>query len=368
MPAPEETGTVKTLSICVVGTGTVGSALLSQLEAQSKELLSMFNINVVVVGVARSSRMLLGRPVCLSTWKNDLISGQDSDLHQLSVWLQGSSNARVICDCTASQHVCSMYSQWLSDGIHVVTANKIAQSGELKDLIKIRNVLNTKPTIQFLYEASVGAGLPILSTVRNFIRSGDKVLRIEGVLSGTLSYIFSEFDGTVPFSQIVATAKRNGYTEPDPREDLSGNDVARKVVILARAVGIDVELDDVPVRSLVPEGMEQTKMNVTEFMEQLEKADALLAETAREASSRSEVMRYVGTIDVGTGKCEVKLQSYSKSHAFGRLQGTDNMVSFTTQRYASRPLVIQGPGAGADVTAAGVFGDILAIADSLAPS
>jgi aspartokinase/homoserine dehydrogenase 1 len=214
----------------------------------------------------------------------------------------------------------------------------------------------------YLYETTVGAGLPIISTLRDLVQTGDEVFEIEGVLSGTLSYIFNTFDGTKPFSEIVQDARRKGFTEPDPREDLSGADVGRKLVILAREMGLNVELEDVRVESLVPESLRGGC--VEEFLNRLPEHDPAITDLFNRARSRGEVIRYAGVINPKVG-CAVQLKNYPRSHIFAGTSGCDNIVAFKTQRYHPQSLIVQGPGAGPDVTAGGVFADLLRLASYL---
>ncbi|MBL7006505.1 MAG: bifunctional aspartate kinase/homoserine dehydrogenase I, partial [Spirochaetia bacterium] len=210
--------------------------------------------------------------------------------------------------------------------------------------------------MHFLYETTVGAGLPIINTLKDLIQTGDRIQKIEGVLSGTLAYLFWRFDGTVPFSKLVREAKELGFTEPDPRDDLSGMDIVRKAVILAREIGIEIEIEDVPVLNLIPE--ELRSASIDEFMDKLELIDASILEMQQEAEAKNQLLKYVGIIEAD-GTCSVELKGYPENHPFARITGTDNIVAFTTDRYHSQPLVIQGPGAGPDVTAGGVFADLL---------
>ncbi|MGI8432522.1 MAG: hypothetical protein ACR2MW_09575 [Chthoniobacterales bacterium] len=211
----------------------------------------------------------------------------------------------------------------------------------------------------------MGAGLPIINTLRDLVQTGDEVRRIEGVLSGTLSYIFNTFDGAQPFSAIVAEARAKGYTEPDPRDDLSGMDVGRKLVILAREMGLAIELADVRIGSLVPESLQAG--SVEEFLQHLPAHDAAMSDLFEQARARNEVLRYVGVIDPA-GACSVALQSYPRAHAFAGTSGSDNIVAFTTARYHTNSLIVQGPGAGPEVTAGGVFADLLRLASYLGSS
>lgn len=359
----------QTISIGVIGPGVVGSVLLAQIESQMDTLRKKFMVDLRVRGIATSNRMAFGEPIDLSNWKSTLNgnSARELSLDKFADYVQDVSLPHaVIFDCTASEEVSQCYEKWLRSGIHIITPNKKANSGPLEYYMAMRDA-QKRLNSHFFYEANVGAGLPIITSIRDQLRTGDRFLSIEGIFSGTLSYIFNVFDGSEPFSAIVARAKESGYTEPDPRDDLSGMDVARKVVILAREIGIHVELSDVPVKSLVPDAL--CEVSIEEFMKRLPDFDTELTAMANEAKEQNELLRYVGLIDADNGKCAVQLKRYPKTHPFGRLSGTDNIVAFRTERYNKQPLVVQGPGAGAEVTAAGVFGDLLRLAGYLgAPS
>lgn len=362
----------QTVSVGIIGPGVVGSALLAQIRDQVSALREEFGVDFRIRGIGTSTKMMFGEPINLNSWREDMAAGtnvEPMDLNKFALRIQSSSLPHaVICDCTASSEVSEYYKTWLSSGIHIITPNKKANSGSYEYYVAMREAQRRLNT-HFFYEANVGAGLPIISSIRDLLRTGDKFLEIEGIFSGTLSFIFNEFDGSEPFSAVVQRAKENGYTEPDPRDDLSGMDVARKVVILAREIGINVELSQVPVESLVPEELRDDNVSVDEFLRRLPNSDAELTSMAKEAAEADELLRYVGVVDAKTGRCTVELRRYKKSHPFGRLQGSDNIVSFRTRRYDSQPLVVQGPGAGADVTAAGVFADLLRLAAYLgAPS
>lgn len=266
-----------------------------------------------------------------------------------------------IIDCTASAEIASRYHDWLSQGIHVITPNKKANSGDLDSYRALQQAAR-RANAHYFYETTVGAALPVIQTLRDLVQTGDEVRRIEGVFSGTLSYLFNSFDGSTPFSEIVRAAREKGYTEPDPREDLSGMDVARKVVILAREMGVDASLDDMRIESLIPSGLEEG--GVDEFLDRLAGHDDEMLAVVEEARSSGQVLRFVGTIDPLEG-CQVSLRSYDSDHPFARIRLTDNIVAFQTARYADNPLVVQGPGAGPDVTAGGVFADLLRLANYL---
>jgi bifunctional aspartokinase / homoserine dehydrogenase 1 len=348
----------QTLSIGVIGTGVVGGALLDQLGAETERLRRDFNLDLRVRAIATSARMLLaeGR-LDLGDWRDALRGGAVAvDPAQLADHVQADHLPHaVLIDCTASEAVAGRYADWLRRGIHVVTPNKRANTGELDYYRELRRT-GRSAGAHYLYETTVGAGLPIVQTLRDLIQTGDEVLEIEGVLSGTLSYLFNLMDGRRPFSAIVEEARAQGYTEPDPRDDLSGADVARKVVILAREMGLPLDLDQVEVDSLVP--AELRSGNVAEFLEALPDHDQEMERQLREATASGGVLRFIGTVD-RDGRASARLRAVPADHAFARIRTTDNIVQFRTRRYHDNPLVVQGPGAGPEVTAAGVFADLL---------
>jgi len=267
----------------------------------------------------------------------------------------------VIVDCTASDAPPSHYLEWISKGIHIITPNKRLGSGDLEQYKAVRQTQRQSYT-HWLYEATVGAGLPVIATLKHLVSTGDNVKRIEGVFSGTLSYIFNNLQPGQSFSQVVTEAKEAGYTEPDPRDDLQGMDVARKVTILARECGMMLDLNDVSVESLVPEPLRACE-STAEFMEKLPEFDEELTQKLLEADAKGEALRYVGVVDCESGKGSVELLSYPRSHPFAQLSGSDNIIAFTTERYFTQPLIVRGPGAGAAVTAGGVFSDLLRLTD-----
>lgn len=270
-----------------------------------------------------------------------------------------SGGAAVIVDNTSSDAVADMYEQWLESGVHVVTPNKKANSGELKRFEKIKSAATTGNS-KWLYEGTIGAGLPIVSTIRTLRASGDEIRSVQGIFSGTMSFLFNTWNPSEPFSQVVLQAKDAGYTEPDPRDDLNGLDVARKVVIAARESGLNLSLDDVSVASLVPAELEDC--SVAEYIGRLPEFDSVIAAQAQEADAEGKVLRFVGKVDVKNKSGTVELAKFDKSHPFAGLQGADNIVEIQSMRYScemeSTPLIIRGPGAGAQVTAGGVFGDV----------
>lgn len=332
----------------IIGHGLVGKELVSQLQSQQVALRSR-SLEISVVATARSKVMRLGQ------------GEEATDLARFGSFMQRQPGRAVIVDCTAADAPADYYAAWLKSGMSVVTPNKKAGSGPLARYKAIREAEGCG---RFFFEASVGAGLPVIGTLQDMLLSGDKVRRIDGICSGTLSYLFNEFSVDRPWSEVVASAAAAGFTEPDPREDLSGLDVARKVTILARECGLELELTDVPVESLVPPPLqswqpEDSKDLAAKFVEQLRPFDEVMAEKAASATSRGKVLRYVGSVDMAAGTACVQLRSLPNTHPFASTQYADNVIAFSSERYTPRPLVVQGPGAGAAVTAAGVFGDVL---------
>jgi aspartokinase/homoserine dehydrogenase 1 len=241
--------------------------------------------------------------------------------------------------------------------MHVVTPNKKANSGELAAYSALREARRAAGS-HYLYETTVGAGLPIIQTLRDLRETGDEIVSIEGILSGTLAYLFNVFDGSTPFSRIVREAKARGYTEPDPRDDLSGMDVARKLIILGREMGLGLELADVAVESLVPPAL--ARCSIEEFIERLSEFDGDMQTRYQKAKAEQQVLRYIGRLDA-SGRATVGLTRLDARHAFANISLTDNVVRFATHRYCDNPLIVQGPGAGPEVTAGGVFADLLRV-------
>jgi len=263
------------------------------------------------------------------------------------------ANAALI-DCTAAASIVDAYPEFINANLHIITPNKRANVLPWRRYTALRTLLSAQRK-HFLYETNAGAGLPVISTMRDLIASGDVITKVEGILSGTLSYLFNTFDGTTPFSALVRDAHRMGFTEPDPREDLTGQDVARKLLILARQTGLKMELDDVSVDSLVPRGLAEAPFS-PQFFASYAAHDAEMTERLQRARARGAVLRYVGTLERGRARAEIR--EFPRDHSFATTKGCDNIIAFTTNRYSRTPLVVQGPGAGADVTAMGVFSDI----------
>jgi aspartokinase/homoserine dehydrogenase 1 len=267
----------------------------------------------------------------------------------------------VIIDCSASQEVANHYHDWLAAGVHVITPNKKAGSGPLAYYRSLEQARRASGA-HFLYEGTVGAGLPVIHTLRDLRETGDEIASISGIFSGTLAYLFNVYDGSTPFSAIVSDARRRGYTEPDPRDDLSGEDVARKLIILGREMGLPLERTGVQVESLVPEGL--VAGSGDEFLARLPGYDAQMAARYQAAKARGKALRYVGQV-TAKGEARVGLEELDVHHPFANIALTDNIVRYQTSRYCDNPLIIQGPGAGPAVTAAGVFADLLRLATFL---
>jgi aspartokinase/homoserine dehydrogenase 1 len=346
-----------TLSIGLIGPGTVGRVLLAQIQTQVERLRAL-NLDLRVRGIASSKRMLLEEnAVDLDHWAERFAAAAEPlDLEKFANHVQADYIPHsVIVDCTASADVGKNYVAWLSRGIHIVTPNKKANSGTLPYYRALQEAGRATGT-HYLYEATVGAGLPVIQTLRDLRETGDEITCIEGIFSGTLAYLFNVFDGRESFSSIVRAAKAKGYTEPDPRDDLSGMDVARKLIILGREMGLTLEMTDVRVEGLVPKELEQC--GVDEFMARLPQFDATMAAMLADARGKNEVLRYVGRVEAD-GSATVGLVRLDARHAFANIALTDNVVRFATRRYCDNPLIVQGPGAGPEVTAAGVFSDLL---------
>jgi len=347
----------KKLALAVVGVGNVGGAVLRQIAQQRHYLLSK-GFDVTVVGVANSKRFAAdARGVPLDRWQtllqasNDRMDGRAFAARLAAMEL---TNAALV-DCTSGPTIVDAYPAFIEANLHIITPNKWANALPWERYSALMAMLDDRKR-HFLFEANVGAGLPVVSTLRDLIASGDEIVRIEGILSGTLSYLFNTFDGTAPFSALVRDAHRMGYTEPDPREDLSGQDVARKLLILARQIGLRMDLDEVRVDSLVPESLARGKYSPA-FLTAYARSDRAMADKVKRAAARGAVLRYVGTLE--RGRARAGLKEFPRDHPIAAAKGSDNVIAFTTKRYSRTPLVVQGPGAGADVTAMGVFSDVL---------
>lgn len=349
---------VKTVHLFLVGVGKVGKTLLSQISEHNQTLRKGNNLEIKVVGIANSKKALIKTDgIDLQAWESALKgSDEEMSLDKYVAFVRGLNLPNsIFVDCTASDDVSKCYETLLRSNISVITPNKRANSASLENYQKLQSAAKAS-NVKFYYETNVGAGLPVISTLNDLIASGDEVIRIEAVLSGTLSFIFNTFAPGKTFSEVVEQAREKGYTEPDPRDDLSGLDVARKLMILAREIGLEVEESDVSVQNLVPEICRGAK-TVEEFLQTLKKADAEFESLQTNANNQGKRLRYLGMIENKTAK--VCLTAVDKNHPFYDLSGSDNIISFVTKRYNDRPLVVKGPGAGTEVTAAGVFADII---------
>jgi len=350
----------KLLNIYLVGTGLIGNALVTMMEEQFEKLAKENLLEMNVVAVANSTRMLFAEDnLPLSTCIADMKQGGEAMQMPAFVERMIAFNKpnSIFVDCTSSEAVTEFYDDILEANISIVTPNKKANSGSYEKYRELRAVA-FKRGVKFFYETNVGAGLPVINTLNDLLLSGDRVISIEGVLSGTLNFIFSAFNEGKKFSDVVKEAKAKGYTEPDPRDDLSGMDVARKILILSREAGMALELKDIEIENLVPDGC-RGNMSVDEFFTALQKHDQYFDSLREEAARKKEKLRYKAVLQ--NGKVRVHLGSVDEQHPFYSLSGSDNIILLTTERYHDRPMVIRGPGAGAAVTAAGVFADIIRI-------
>ena len=354
----------QTVSVGIVGPGNVGRVFLQQLAERSADLRQRANLDLRVRAIANSRVQLLAESaIDLDDWSAQLAAAQaPCDLDALADHVRAAHLPHaLIVDLSASAQTAAHYAGWLARGIHVVTPNKQAGAGDWNGYQAIR-AAQVQGRSLFRYEATVGAGLHVISTLRDLLDTGDRILAIEGILSGTLAWLFNRFDGSVPFSTLVLEARELGYTEPDPRDDLSGMDVARKLTILAREIGWPLQLQQVQVASLVPDALRDVPRE--QFLARLPELDAAMAQRLQQARARGCILRHVAQLD-GDGKARVGVVELPADHAFAHLALTDNIIQFRTRRYCDNPLIVRGPGAGPDVTAAGVFADVLRVAAAL---
>ncbi|MBI2833322.1 MAG: bifunctional aspartate kinase/homoserine dehydrogenase I [Acidobacteria bacterium] len=347
----------KRLALVVVGVGNIGGALLRQLHQQRGYLLER-GFDVRAVAVANSKRFMVAADgLNLARWREALAEAphrMNPEALVRAIASLGLTNAALV-DCTAADAVVDAYPDFINAGLHIITPNKRANVLPWRRYANLMDLVRTRQK-HLLCEANVGAGLPVLSTLNDLMASGDVIVKVEGILSGTLSYLFNTFDGTRPFSALVRDAHRLGFTEPDPRRDLSGEDVARKLLILARQMGLQMDITDVRAESLIPRRL-RTGPFSDRFFSAFARSDAEMAGRFARARAGHRVLRYTGRLE--KGKAVAGLEEYRADHPFAATKGSDNVIAFTTNRYAHTPLVVQGPGAGADVTAMGVFSDIL---------
>ena len=351
----------KELNLYICGTGTVGASLIDQIKSQQQRLMDEQRLKLNVVGIATSKKLLINRDgIDLDEYKKllDQVAIPSSPEILVQEIIKTNIFNSAFVDCTASQDVASLYKNFLAHNISIVAANKIAASSSYENYIDLKREA-LKKGVKFLFETNVGAGLPIINTINDLINSGDKILKIEAVLSGTLNFIFNEISATVPFSQTIKRAQEEGYSEPDPRIDLSGTDVIRKLVILAREAGYPLEQSDVETNLFVPNAYFEGEL--ADFWKGITALDTPFEQDREKLEKEQKKWRFVAKLD--QGKASVGLEEVSSSHPFYTLEGSNNVILLTTERYKDYPMMIQGYGAGADVTAAGVFADIMSIAN-----
>ncbi|MDF2478049.1 MAG: aspartate kinase [Sphingobacterium sp.] len=348
----------KTLHVFNIGTGNIGATLFKQLEEQHDFLLDKNDIEIKVVGISNSRKMLFNTEgVELKSWSAELEeNGSEADLALFIEKMKALNLPNcVFIDNTASKLPATYYEDIFKSNISIVTCNKIANSGKYAQYKILRDTAH-KHGVDFFYETNVGAGLPIVRVLKDLMLSGDRILKIEAILSGTISYIFNNFKDDVSFFNVVKKAQELGYTEPDPRDDLGGIDFMRKMLILARDAGYAVEAEDVDLGAILPETCLKAD-TVDSFYAELQKENAYFEDMKARAVREKKAIRYIGKLE--NGKVSIAIQFVDENHPFYALSGSDNIISFTTERYKDRPLVVKGPGAGAEVTAAGVFADLV---------
>ncbi len=349
------------LHVFIMGVGTVGKMLLQQISEQLTQLISEHGVNIKIAGLANSKKMLLSEAgISLEKWNETLnTEGEKSNVFKfIDKMIALNLPSSIFIDCTANADIAACYKKALNASISVVTPNKVACSGKFADYRMLKETAQKKG-VRFLFETNVGAGLPVIGTLNDLIKSGDRIHRIEAILSGTLNYIFNTYSNEIPFSRAVKQAQQLGLSEPDPRIDLNGVDVARKILILARESGVNLEFKDVIKENFLPEKCQHAK-TVDAFLRELVKYDVQFETKRAQLEKQNKKLRYVASYEKGKAKTE--LLEFAQSHPFYWIEGKDNIVLFYTDRYPEQPLVVRGAGAGAEVTAAGVFADIIRIA------
>lgn len=351
----------KVLNVFICGIGTVGKSLIEQIRTQQSKLISENGLKLNIVGIANSKKLLLDREgLPLDNYIEDINNNgiqSSPDILKNKIIEMNIFNS-VFVDCTASHEISGIYKDLLSHNISVVTANKIAASGKYEDYAELKSIARHRD-VKFLFETNVGAGLPIINTINDLINSGDRILKIEAVLSGTLNYIFNTISKDMTFSQTVNKAVKEGYAEPDPRIDLSGRDVLRKLVILAREAGYRLEQSDIEQNMFIP--AEILEGSIDKFNSHISDLDASFEEQRKAIEAENKKWRFIARLDNGKGS--IGLETVEAGSPFFNLEGSNNIVLITTERYREYPMLIQGYGAGASVTAAGVFADIMSIAN-----
>lgn len=354
----------KRLNVFLMGVGLIGGTLLDQIAHQRELLIEKKNLDIRVIGIANSSKMLFVEDgLKLDNWKTSLLqTGVPSDFESFIAKMKSYNLANsIFIDCTANQEITQHYATILSANISISTANKVAASSSY-DQYKALHDLALRHNVQFLYETNVGAGLPVISTLEGLVRSGDMVESIHAVISGSLSYIFNNYSPEKSFKELILEARERGYTEPDPRDDLSGMDIKRKIIILSRVAGYKIEAEDVSVEALLPASCMEAE-SIDDFFAELDQHDTHFRGLIEAAHKQHAKLRYLASLV--DGRASIQLKMVTSDSPFYNLASTDNMIVVHTSRYKERPLVIQGPGAGADVTAAGVFAEIIQVGNSV---
>jgi len=348
----------KTLHAFCLGTGNIGQTLFRQLNAHSGYLQEHNGIQVKIAGISNTRKMLFNSDgISLDSWQEELqATHQKADLAEFVARMKSMNLPNcVFIDNTASPKPVEYYKEVFEANISVITCNKIGNSASYKQYKTFHDAAQ-QHGVDFFYETNVGAGLPIIRTLKDLMNSGDRIMKIEAILSGTISFIFNNFKGDASFHDVVKTAQEKGYTEPDPRDDLRGTDFMRKILILARDAGYPMEADEVQIESILPKACLDAQ-TVDDFYAALKAEDAFFSNLKARAEAEKKVLRYIGKLE--NGQAAITLQMVDETHPFYTLSGSDNIISFTTDRYKERPLVVKGPGAGAEVTAAGVFADLI---------
>jgi bifunctional aspartokinase / homoserine dehydrogenase 1 len=354
----------KELHLFMVGVGLIGNTLIKQIRSQAQFLKEKRGLELRIIGLANSKRMVFDENgISLERWQEQL---QQSTMEMdIAIFIgkmkELNLSNTIFVDNTASEKIAGFYESILDSSISISTPNKIGASSSYLQYQRLKMIAE-KRGVQFLYETNVGAGLPVITTLNDLINSGDRILKIEGVLSGSLSFIFNSFAPGKLFSAIVREARELGYTEPDPRDDLSGNDVRRKLIILAREMGLPLEAKDVRIGNILPDACQQAS-DVDAFFEELTAADGHFGQILEDAHQAAKALRMVAKVE--DGQASINLEKVGPDNPFYHLSGSDNMIVFTTERYKDRPLVVRGPGAGAEVTAAGLFAEIISIGNFL---
>jgi len=354
---------VKALHIFCLGVGNVGGTMIDQVLQQRDELKAVRRLDLRIMGLANSRKMLLTDTGISGDWKAQLAESQADSSPEAFVQAIAYMDLEnsVLVDNTASADAAEVYEQALTHSIAVVASNKVAASDAQERYAGLKQ-LALRAGVEFRFETNVGAGLPLIDTIQHLVQSGDRIHKVEGMFSGTLNYVFSNFNGDITFKKVIEDARAAGLTEPDPRTDLSGVDVQRKILILAREAGYTIEMADVEGKGFLLDS--QMEGSIDNFMDSLPQIEEAMQEKWKAADAQGERLKYVGSFDAKTGKASTGLTTVPADHPFFNIEGTDNIVLLTTDRYAERPLIIQGAGAGAAVTAMGVFGDLIRIASS----